>query len=79
MLPDIENYVRGRYKKGILQDMAKSGSLNLDAIKKLPINRFCNIFYWDSSRKPEIGDIIIFRDSGNYQLFTESAGLDSQH
>jgi len=68
-LPDFENYVQGLQSKGFFKNLIDNGKFTVEEIRKLPISRGCDIFFLNEKQKLETGDIIIFKDIGNFQIY----------
>jgi len=71
-LPDVENYVNGLLSKGYFKNLIDDGKLTVEEIKKLPISSACEIFYQNKKQELETGDIVIFHDTGNFQLYVST-------
>lgn len=68
-LPDVENYIAGLFSKGYFKNLIDGGKLTVEEIRKLPISSACEIFFRKEKQKLETGDIIIFKDTGNFQVY----------
>ncbi len=71
-LPDVENYVRELHKNNYFKNLIEEKKFTLEEIKKQPFTRLCDIFFRKEKQSLETGDIIIFKKSGNYQVFLKS-------
>jgi len=71
-LPDVENYVHGLHSKGFFKNLIGNGKFTVEEIRKLPISSGCEIFFQNEKQELETGDIIIFHDTGNFQLYVST-------
>ena len=68
-LPNVENYVHGLHSKGFFKNLIDEGKLTVEEIRKLPISRYCEIFFLKEKQELEVGDIILFKYNGNFQIY----------
>ena len=68
-LPDVENYVRSLHKREYFADLIKNGKFTVQEIKKLPFSNTCDIFFRSEGQKLKVGDIRIFKDTGDYHQY----------
>jgi len=71
-LPDVENYIHGLHSKGFFKNLRGNGKFTVEEIRKLPISSGCEIFFQNKKQELETGDIIIFHDTGNFQIYVST-------
>lgn len=74
LTPDVEHYVQSLLNKGTLEKLSKEGNLNADTIRNMPLGGMCDIFVENVGKSLEPGDVIIFRDTGTFEIFAGGAG-----
>ena len=72
--PDVEHYVETLKKKGILEKLSQEGHLNVESIKNTSLGKMCDIFTEDVGRKLEVSDMIIFGETGTFEIYTGGGG-----
>ena len=70
ILPDVEHYVQHLKDNGTLEKLTKENKLTATELKKLPLSRMCDIFEENVGGIIESGDIIIFSDTGDFEVNT---------
>ena len=70
LLPDVEHYIQHLKDDGVLEKLARQNKLTAEELKKLPLGRMCDIFEENVGRNMESGDIVIFSDTGEFEVYT---------
>lgn len=69
-MPDVEMYIQKLESNGMLKKLAEEKKLTVDELKTLPIDRLAEVFY-QKNQELESGDVIIFVNSGDFEVFTD--------
>lgn len=74
MSPDIELYIQSMKNKGTLEKLSNEGNLNVETIQKSLLGKSCDIMVEKIGRRLESGDIIIFGDTGTFEIYAGGGG-----
>ncbi len=70
LLPDVEHYIQHLKDEVVLEKLASENKLTVEELKKLPLGRMCDIFEENVGQNMESGDVVIFSDTGNFEVYT---------
>ncbi|MBC8251595.1 MAG: hypothetical protein H8E89_08420 [Candidatus Nitrosopelagicus sp.] len=74
MGPDVEHYVETLKKNGTLEKLSQENNLNVESIKNTSLGKMCDIFAEETGHKLEVSDIIIFGETGTFEIYVGGGG-----
>ncbi|WP_428325654.1 hypothetical protein [Nitrosopumilus sp.] len=72
--PDVEHYVETLKKNGTLEKLSKEDNLNVKSIKNTSLSKMCDIFTEEIGCKLEVSDIVIFGETGTFEIYSGGGG-----
>ena len=70
MGPDIELYIQTMKNDGTLERLSGEGNLNAETLRKSSLGRSCDIMVEETGKQLEVSDVIIFGNTGTFEIFT---------